>query len=272
MLKKMKSKAGDIVRGFRGLYENRRDKYFSIPEGLEEVAVGTSVEGREIFSYKFGNKGKLKILFMAGIHGNEIGTVRLMYKLITYLSRNKLNYLGLEIYVLPCVNPDGMAKAVDAPDYFKGGRIGRFNANNVDLNRNWQAKNFTSRNHWYFGSRFVPVFCGEKAFSEPESKCLSKFILDNKIDIIYSFHSRGKEVMGSKDEMAQKLTEDFVSKCGYRLVEEDEWVDMNQTGTIKDWCEDHKIAYIEIESLSRWGSDWQNQREAIISAIKYHYG
>jgi predicted deacylase len=272
MLKKIKGKAGNIVRGFRGLYDNRKERYFSVPEGLEEVEIGRSIEGREIFAYKFGTKAKLKILFMAGIHGNEIGTVRLMYKLINYLSRNKMNYLGLEIYVLPCINPDGMARGIENPDYFKGGRVGRFNASEVDLNRNWKTKNFASRNHWYFGNRFVPVKCGEKPFSEPESKSLSEFILDREINVIYSFHSRGKEVMGSIDEMAQKLTKDFVDKCGYRYVSEDEWIEMNQTGTIKDWCEEHKISYIEIESASRWSSDWQNQAPAIIGAIKYHYG
>lgn len=272
MIKKLKSKIGDIARGFHGIYHNTFDKYLIIPEGLKEINLGRSVEGREINAYKFGHNGKVKILFMGGIHGNEIGTVKLMYKLINYLHRNNKEYLGLEIFVLPCLNPDGLAVALGRPDYFSGGRFGRFNANNVDLNRNFKTKNFSSENYWYFGNKNVAVYCGEKAFSEPESKLLADFIKSNDISILYSFHSRGREVMGNLNHLSKELVRDFVKKSGYRYVSDDEWRKMQQTGTIKEWCEDNNIAYIEVESSVRYGSDWKNQKDAIISAIRYHYG
>ena len=78
--------------------------------------------------------------------------------------------------------------------------------------------------------------------------------------------------MGSRDDLAQRLTMDFVERTGYEYVSEDAWKKMNQTGTIKEWCEDNDVAYVEVESATRWGSDWKNQKNAIISAIKYHYG
>lgn len=272
MIKKLKGKIGDFVRGFEGLYHNNTDKYLTVPEGLKEIIIGHSTEGRDIFAYKFGNNGHVKVLFMGGIHGNEVGTVKLMYKLINYLSRNKKDYLGLELFVVPCVNPDGLAKALQAPDYFGGGRNGRFNANNVDLNRNFKTSNFCSENFWFFGNKDIPVFCGTKPFSEPESLAIADFIKTNRISVLYSFHSRGKEVMGNLNKLSQELVKDFVNKTGYRYVSHEEWKKMKQTGTVKEWCEDNNIAYVEVESSVRYGSDWKKQKDAIIGAIRYYYG
>ncbi len=78
--------------------------------------------------------------------------------------------------------------------------------------------------------------------------------------------------MGNNNKLSQALVRDFVDKTGYRYVDDEEWRCFNQTGTIKRWCENHDVAYVEVESSTRWGSDWQNQKDAIISAIKYHYG
>ncbi|MDA1060973.1 MAG: M14 family zinc carboxypeptidase [bacterium] len=270
MLKTLKGKVGDFVRGFHGLYQNKFDKYLMLPEGLAEISLGYSNEDREIFAYRFGADAKIKILFMGGIHGNEVGTIKLMYKLINYLHGKR--FLGVEIYVLPCLNPDGLAEALESPDYFSGGRYGRFNSNKVDLNRNFKTSSFEPENHWFFGDKNVSVYCGESGFSEPESKLLANFVKDHGISILYSFHSRGKEIMGSRDDLAQKLTLDFVEKTGYKYVPEESWRKMGQTGTIKEWCEENGVSYIEIESATRFGSDWKNQKSAIIGAIKYHYG
>lgn len=270
MLKKLRGKFADYARGFHGIYQNKLDKYLVIPEGLNEILLGHSVEQREIFAYKFGTDEKVRILFMGGIHGNEVGTVKLMYKLINYLHDRKL--LGLEIYVLPCLNPDGLARALSAPDYFRGGRVGRFNANNVDLNRNFATKSFRSENYWFFNDSNVAVYCGEKSFSEPESKLLADFIKERGISVLYSFHSRGREVMGNRNELSQRLVQDFVAKSGFKYISEEDWRKLGQTGTIKEWCDENEVAYVEIEAGSRYGSDWKTQKDAIIGALKYHYG
>lgn len=270
MLRKLKGLAGDIYRGFQGVYQDRRDHKVIVPDGLKEIIIGESVEGRELFAYQFGEQANIKILFMGGIHGNEIGTIKLMYKLIGHLVRNR--YLGLKIFVLPCLNPDGMALALEQPDYFGGGRPGRLNSNGVDLNRNFEVQSFETENYWYFGNEYVSVSCGNKPFSEPESRALADFLKQEDISIIYSFHSRGREVMGSCDKLAQTLTRNFVEKSAYRYIDDEQWRRMQQTGTLKEWCEKKGIAYIEVESSTRWGSDWKNQKDAIISALKYHYG
>ena len=167
------------------------------------------------------------------MHGNEIGTVKLMRRFINHLHESKIPY-GVELFVIPCVNPDGFSVAINQPDYFGGGSFGRFNANNVDLNRNFAVASFEPENAWHFGSERVSVFCGKEPLSEPESRMLAEFIKDRGISIFYSFHSRGREVMGNCNEMSEKLVHDYVEKTGYRYVSEEEWKRLNQTGTVRD--------------------------------------
>ncbi|MFA6992016.1 MAG: M14 family zinc carboxypeptidase [Candidatus Gracilibacteria bacterium] len=259
---------GSIVRAFQGIIENTTNGYLPLPE--PDLSIGKSLKGKDIFAYKFGD-GSRKILFMGGIHGNEVGTVKLMHKLIDYLNESSKE-LQSKVYVIPCLNPDGHEIAKKSPDYFGGGRFGRFNANNVDLNRNFEAKSFSSKNNWFFGNSNVSIYCGESPLSEPESRLFAEFVKNNGISIVYSLHNRGKEVMGSKDNLAQKLTRDYAQKTGYKYISEEHWKSMKQTGTLKEWCENNNVSYVEVESGTRYGSDWKNQKNAIIEALNNYHG
>jgi len=260
MLRKIRQELGFFLRGLHGIYQNQTDKLLELPAGLEEIELGHSIK-----AYKFGNGAK-KVLFMGGIHGNEVGTVKLMHRLINYLSQNKISE-DIAVYAIPLVNNDGYQVAQSKPDYFRGGRLGRFNANNVDLNRNFPTKSFAKENIWGFGTKKVTVFCGDFPACEPETKILVDFIKNNEIKIIYSFHSRGKEVMGNNNELSQKLVKDYVENTGYNYVSDEKWEELKQTGTIKEWCDDNEIAYVEVEASTRWGSDWENQKSAIKNAM-----
>jgi hypothetical protein len=266
--KKIKSKIGSVVRAFQGIFENNTNVYLPLPKA--NLSIGKSLKDNDIFVYKFGNSAQ-KILFMGGIHGNEVGTVKLMHRLVNRLHKST-EKPQVEVYIVPCLNPDGHKIAKKNPDYFGGGRHGRFNSNDVDLNRNFETENFSSKSNWFFGDSNVSIYCGEKAFSEPESKGLSDFIKNNNISTVYSFHNRGKEVMGGSDALSQKLTKNFINKTGYKYVTEESWKNMKQTGTLKEWCENNGVAYIEVESSTRYGSDWKNQKNAIIGAINNHHG
>ena len=88
------------------------------------------------------------------------------------------------------------------------------------------------------------------------------------VNVVYSFHNRGREVYGSTDRLAQDLVKDFVKWSGYRYVEDE----LKVTGTLKEWCEVGGVSYVEVECRSRWASDWEHLKPAIIKGIKYHYG
>ena len=69
--------------------------------------------------------------------------------------------------------------------------------------------------------------------------------------------------MPMKDELSQRLVKDFAAKSDFRYVSEDAWRKLGQTGTIKEWCDENEIAYVEVEASSRYGSDWKNQKDAL---------
>lgn len=248
MLKKIKGKVDHYYRAFQGLYHDKKEKFLDLPEGIEQIVLGETVEGREVSAFHFGRGGKVKILFIGGIHGNEIGTVKLMHRLVNFL-RGNFRFLGVEIFVIPCLNLDGLAAVMEKPTYFQAGDLGRLNSNAVDLNRNFDGLNF-----------------------EPESRILTDFIREKSVNVVYSFRNLGKEAYSSKDRLARDLVKDFVKWTGYRYAENASEVETVGTGTLREWCEVSGVSYVEVESRSRWASDWDHLKSAIIKGIKYHYG
>lgn len=94
--------------------------------------------------------------YVANMHGNEVVGRELLLLLAKYLCENyKLNDRitklldTTRIHLLPSMNPDGyeMAKEGDT-----SGTIGRLNANNVDLNRNFPDQYGTNQ----FNEKFEP--------------------------------------------------------------------------------------------------------------------
>ena len=77
------------------------------------------------------------------------------------------------------------------------------------------------------------------------------------------FHNAGRDVMGNKSELSQRLVQIYSQNTGFRIVNDQEWAEMKQTGTALEWCELHDIAYLEVEGSTRWGSDWKIQKKAL---------
>jgi hypothetical protein len=88
------------------------------------------------------------------------------------------------------------------------------------------------------------------------------------VKVAYFFHNAGRDVMGNKNELSQNLVKLYSEKTGFRFIPDEEWQKMDQTGTAKEWCEINNIAYIEVESSTRWGSDWKVQKDAIIATLQ----
>ena len=111
--------------------------------------IGTSVQGRKIESYTYGN-GETHIAFVGGIHGGyEWNSVLLAYQFVDYLNANPdVIPKNISVSIIPSANPDGVFKVIGKEGRFTIADIstgvseapGRFNANNVDLNRNFDCK------------------------------------------------------------------------------------------------------------------------------------
>ena len=103
-------------------------------DGFEIVSTretaGFSVEGRPIEAIVIGDAGASeKVLFVAGIHGDEPAGVSLMEHLALRLQEHPDGLLGMQVVIIPLANPDGMSHSQ------------RANSRGVDLNRNFPALN-----------------------------------------------------------------------------------------------------------------------------------
>ncbi|XP_059211115.1 carboxypeptidase Z-like [Centropristis striata] len=181
-------------------------------------SIGRSVEGRELLVIEFSNNpGEHELLepemkYIGNIHGNEVLGRQLLIYLAQYLCSEYL--LGNEriqtlinttrIHILPSMNPDGYELAVSglhdnnySDDEEQGPRydssnIGRNNAQNLDLNRNFPDLTsivYGRRRHKGSRSDHVPIpdyyWFGKVA---PETYAVMKWIRSVPFVLSANFH------------------------------------------------------------------------------------
>jgi murein peptide amidase A len=130
----------------------------------------------------FGNNTKNCILFLGGVHGDELPTVYFMFKLAQYVKDNPELFKDKCIVIAPLINPDGFLSATPQ----------RINANGVDLNRNFPTRDWQARaiRQWISrtnkNKRYYP---GAKPSSEQETLFQVALIKKFKPQKILSAHS-----------------------------------------------------------------------------------
>jgi len=126
--------------------------------------VGTSVQRLPILSFVLG-QGSDVTFILATIHGDEPAGTPLVRRLGKYLQQQPHLMAGRTVVLLAVANPDGMA------------HNSRFNANGVDLNRNFPAANRVNNKQ-----------SGATALSEPEARLVKQLIEQYSPDRIVSIH------------------------------------------------------------------------------------
>jgi len=126
--------------------------------------VGTSVQRLPILSFVLG-QGPDVTFILATIHGNEPAGTPLVRRLGKYLQQRPHLVKGRRVVLLAVANPDGMA------------HNSRFNANGVDLNRNFPTANRVNNKQF-----------GTTALSEPEARLVKELIEQYSPDRIVSIH------------------------------------------------------------------------------------
>lgn len=131
------SKMSDILFGFSKAY----------PEITRLYSIGKSIQSRDLWVLEISDKpgihepGEPEFKYVANMHGNEVvGKEMLLLfiqKLLEGYGKDKVltNLVNsIRIHVLPSLNPDGYEKSMlgDCDSL-----LGRSNANNVDLNRDF---------------------------------------------------------------------------------------------------------------------------------------
>jgi hypothetical protein len=251
---------GSIYRGLIGIFHDASQKLQPIHSKINWHNIGTTIEGRQIKVFQVLSKynNQKKVLIVGAIHGNEVGTVKLSHQILNWIYRNHKDYTNVNFYVIPVLNMDGYDQAIKNPDYFHRGRIGRFNKNGVDLNRNFPTSKFQKYSKWLSGKNFsemsVRVFCGESGASESEIKTVTDFIERENIDTVIALHNVGKDVLLNKNDVRAEKWATFYKEKKFKIR-----YDLEYDSDFASWCKEKNISFMSVEGTSRWGDDWAVQ-------------
>jgi len=243
-----------------------------------KTAIGESVEGREVVAYHYG-KGDTELLFVGGIHGGySWNTALVAYELMDYLEANPdVVPENVKVTVVPVLNPDGLYKAVGTDERFTPADVassqavqtsGRFNANKVDLNRNFDC-DWQSEGKW----QNTTVSGGSKAFSEPESQAIKNYIDAQKPTAVVVWYSAAGGVFASSCHNGvlpetKTLTDMYAKASGYPAYNDFNFYEI--TGDMVNWLAKEKIPAISILLSNHKDVEW-SKNKAGVEALINHY-
>ena len=246
--------------------------------GPEHKIIGTSVEGRKIESYTYGT-GKTRLLFIGGIHGGyEWNSVLLAYAFMDYLDAHpEIIPTNLSVTVIPSANPDGVYKVTGKDGRFAETDVsdekttlasGRFNAHEVDLNRNFDCK-WKPTSMW----KENKVSAGAKPFSEPEAVAIRDFVLQTNPSAVIFWHSQANAVYASECEdgilpKTLDLMNAYSRASGYLAVKS--FDAYTTTGASEDWLASISIPAITVELQTHEAIEWERNLAGIKGLFEYY--
>lgn len=211
-----------------------------------------SVQQRPIELLVFGDAAN-PVLIIGGIHGSEPTTVDVAQR----LCRNLMNEpdiwfgrTGKSVAVIPVANPDGYA------------RRSRTNVNNVDINRNFPAKNFKIRNT-------ARVNNGPEPLSEPESQAIKAAIDTLHPRLIISIHSIDDERhCNNFDGPAELVAKLMAEHNGYPVTNTMGYPTPGSLGSYAGIDLGIPIITLELPRTLPGEQAWTMNRDALLAAIK----
>jgi protein MpaA len=142
----------------------------------------TTSQKRPLIFASFGGSKSNCILFLGGVHADELPTVYVLLKFASYIQDNPKFFQDKCIIIAPLINPDGFFSKPPT----------RVNANGIDLNRNfpthdWQASAWRQwKRKCQSNKRYYP---GKKPGSEQETLFQMALIKRFKPQKILTMHS-----------------------------------------------------------------------------------
>lgn len=249
------------------------------------TVLGTSVDGKEIVAYHYGpsvgsdQEAENEVLLVGGIHGGySWNTSLVMYEAMDYFEANP-NAIpnGAKLTIVPVLNPDGLEAVVGTSGRFtkddvpssSGATIpGRFNANEVDLNRNfdcdWQADaKWQSRD----------VSGGSVAFSEPEARAIRDYINRTNPKAVVVYYSAAGGVFASNCHSGvlpetTKLTDVYADASGYGAYKSFDFYET--TGDMVNWLAKERIPAISVLLSDHQNVEWSKNRAGIEALLEYY--
>lgn len=240
--------------------------------------IGTSAGGHDITTHTFGD-GDTNLLFVAGLHGGyEWNTIKLADRMIEWFENDpSVIPDGISVTVIPNMNPDGLEKTVGTTSLaFSASDVppqeqtvpGRFNASEVDLNRNFDCS-WQSEGTWQNRT----VNGGSSAFSEPESQALRNWVQNNNPDAAVVFYSAAGAVYssacnGEPATASTDLMNTYANASNYSA--EGEFDAYEITGDAVDWMAKAGVPGISVLLSNHQDTEWQ-RNQAGIEAVLQNY-
>lgn len=242
-----------------------------------KAIIGTSVEGRSIELYTFGSGGT-NILLVGGIHGGyEWNSVLLAYQFIDYYTTNPATVpSNITLTIIPSANPDGLFEVIKKEGRFTASDIqqedtstglGRFNANGVDLNRNFDCK-WKPESTW----RGKTMSAGTTAFSEPEAQAIKSVVSTTGPKAVLFFHSQASAVYASECEngilpVTREIMNTYSVASGYKAV--DVFDSYEITGDAEGWLASIGIPAITVELSTHQTIEWEKNFAGVKAVLSY---
>jgi carboxypeptidase T len=230
------------------------------PDIASLFSIGKTTEGRDIWCLRINSTAKGKAasskpgaLYIGNHHAREHLSNEVPLLLAAWLldHRNDADIKGyianLDIYVIPMLNPDGAEFDIKTGSYQyfrKNMSVNSDKSRGVDLNRNYDSWWCEAGASTYPGA---DTYCGPKAFSEPESQAVKKFIEERKnlkthisyhtyaSEILYPWGGSDADVPNAKDKQVfEKVGAEMGKITGYRSYKSSEMY--IATGDSCDWA------------------------------------
>lgn len=206
--------------------------------------IGTSVQGRPLRALTVG-RGPRRVLWIGGIHGDEREGSIATRELPHAFAETPGAATMVTLTILEDANPDGSVNKT------------RANANRVDLNRNYPAKNFVAGpDH------------GRHPLDQPEAQVLHDLIQNERPHLVIVAHSWRNDHFVNFDGPAQQLAELFARQSGYRVKPSDKIAPT--PGSLGSWVGRTlgiPILTLEYERGADPLSAWLDTRTAILAVV-----
>jgi murein peptide amidase A len=215
------------------------------PIGTDWTTIANSREGRPIRARRIGD-GLRRVLVLGQIHGNEPEGKEAAKQLPDRFTEKGVGATTTLVYIED-LNPDGSAAGT------------RENANGIDLNRNFPARNFAaSKAH------------GPSPASEPETCALVGVLENFQPELVIALHSHSKTKGINYDGPAKLDAQQFYDLSGLDVVENSDLSADGHPGSLGQWWgldQQKKILTVEYARGSSAETNWASTSDALLTAI-----
>jgi hypothetical protein len=251
----------------------------AITEDTAATIIGRSAEGNAIMAYHYG-MGTEEVIFVGGIHGGyEWNTVLVAQELADYLADNADAIpANLRMTVIPALNPDGLKKVTGTTTgHFTKADVstaqdvvvsGRFNGNNVDLNRNF-ACDWQESAMW----QNKKVSGGKSEFSESESQAIRDYVTKNNPKAVIVWYSSAGGVYASNchngvSTETREIMNVFAKASGYPAHDDFNFYEV--TGDMTNWLAKVNVPSISILLTNHTDTEWTKNLAGVKAVLKHY--